>query len=54
MLKARKEGVIDKVPNRFIIAGHFTRADLTTFSDFGFSSDASAPCGKPMRRQKYR
>ena len=35
MLKARKERVIAKVPNRFIIAGHFTRADLTTFSDFG-------------------
>ena len=36
MLKARKERVIAKVPNRFIIAGHFTRADLTTFSDFGY------------------
>jgi hypothetical protein len=35
MLKARKERVITKVPKRFIIAGHFTRADLTTFSDFG-------------------
>ena len=35
MLKARKERVIAKAPNRFIIAGHFTRADLTTFSDFG-------------------
>jgi hypothetical protein len=36
MLKARKECVIAKVPNRFIIAGHFTRADMTTFSDFGY------------------
>ena len=35
MLKARQERVINTVPRRFIIAGHFTRADLTTFSDFG-------------------
>ena len=35
-LKARRRGVIDKVPRRFVIAGHFTRADLTTFADFGF------------------
>ena len=34
MLKALKERVIDKVPNRFIISAHFTRADLTTFADF--------------------
>ncbi len=36
ILKARREKVIDKVPRKFIIAGHFTRADLTTFSDFGY------------------
>ena len=24
------------MPRRFVIAGHFTRADLTTFADFGF------------------
>ena len=36
ILKARRENVIDKVPRKFIIAGHFTRADLTTFSDFGY------------------
>jgi len=36
MLKARKERVIAKVPDRFIIAGHFTRADMTTFSDFSY------------------
>ena len=36
LLKARRENVIDKVPRKFIIAGHFTRADLTTFSDFGY------------------
>ena len=36
LLKARRENVIDKVPRRFIIAGHFTRADLTTFADFGY------------------
>jgi hypothetical protein len=35
MLKACKKGVIDKVPGRFIIAAHFTRADLTTFANFG-------------------
>ncbi len=35
MLKAMKKGVIAKVPNRFIIAAHFTRADLTTFANFG-------------------
>ena len=36
LLKARREKVIDKVPRKFTIAGHFTRADLTTFSDFGY------------------
>ena len=36
LLKARRRRVIDKVPRRFVIAGHFTRADLTTFADFGF------------------
>ena len=36
LLKARRGRVIDKVPRRFVIAGHFTRADLTTFADFGF------------------
>ena len=36
LLKARRTGVVDKVPSRFVIAGHFTRADLTTFADFGF------------------
>jgi hypothetical protein len=36
LLKARRRGVIDKVPRRFVMAGHFTRADLTTFADFGF------------------
>ena len=36
ILKARREMVIDNVPRKFIIAGHFTRADLTTFSDFGY------------------
>jgi hypothetical protein len=35
MLKARRERVIAKAPKRFIIAGHFTRADITTFADFG-------------------
>ena len=35
MLKACKEGVIDQVPHRFIISAHFTRADLTTFANFG-------------------
>ena len=35
-LEARRKGVIDRVPRRFVIAGHFTRADLTTFADFGF------------------
>ena len=35
MLKAVQEGVIDQVPTRFIIAAHFTRADLTTFTNFG-------------------
>ena len=34
LLKARRTGVVDKVPSRFVIAGHFTRADLTTFADF--------------------
>jgi len=34
MLVAVKQGIIAKVPNRFIIAAHFTRADLTTFKDF--------------------
>ena len=34
MLKAMKKGVIAKVPNRFIITAHFTRADLTTFAGF--------------------
>lgn len=36
MLKARQERVINTVPRRFIIAGHFTRADLTTFFGFWF------------------
>ena len=36
ILKARREKVIDNVPRKFTIAGHFTRADLTTFSDFGY------------------
>ena len=36
LLKARRTGVVDKVPSRFVIAGHFTRADLTTFADFGY------------------
>jgi hypothetical protein len=36
LIKARRKGVVDKVPSRFVIAGHFTRADLTTFADFGF------------------
>jgi len=36
LLKARKRKVIDKVPNKFVIAGHFTRADLTTFENFGW------------------
>jgi hypothetical protein len=35
-IKARRKGVIDRVPRRFVIAGHFTRADLTTFADFPF------------------
>ena len=34
LLKARQHGVIDQVPKRIVLAGHFTRADLTTFSDF--------------------
>jgi hypothetical protein len=34
--KARKHGVIDKIPRRFIVCGHFTRADLTTFDDFRY------------------
>ena len=33
--KARQKGVIDKAPSKFVVAGHFTRADLTTFADFG-------------------
>ena len=44
LLKARRKGVIDKVPSRFIIAGHFTRADLTTFADFGLLQ-AAHRCG---------
>ena len=36
MLKAQRKGVIDRVPRRFIITAHFTRADLTTFKNFGF------------------
>ena len=39
-LMARRSGVIDRVPGRFVIAGHFTRADLTTFADFGVLSVA--------------
>ena len=35
MLKALRQGVIAKVPRRFIITAHFTRADLTAFEDFG-------------------
>jgi hypothetical protein len=35
MLKARQQHVIAKAPKRFIVAGHFTRADITTFADFG-------------------
>ena len=35
-LEARRKGVIDRVPRWFVIAGHFTRADLTTFADFPF------------------
>jgi hypothetical protein len=34
MLVAVKQGVIAKVPNKFIVSAHFTRADLTTFKDF--------------------
>ena len=36
MLKACRKSVIDKAPKRFVIAGHFTRADMTTFSDFSY------------------
>ena len=35
MQKAVREGVIDRVPHDFIAAAHFTRADLTTFKNFG-------------------
>jgi hypothetical protein len=35
-LKAKRKGVIDRAPRRFVIAAHFTRADLTTLSDFPF------------------
>jgi hypothetical protein len=34
MLAARRKKIIEKVPSRFVVAGHFTRADLTTFADF--------------------
>ena len=32
--KALKEGVLDRIPSRIILAAHFSRADLSTLRDF--------------------
>ena len=36
LFKARKKKIIARVPRQLIITGHFTRADLTTFDNFGW------------------
>ena len=42
--KALKEGVLDRIPSRIILAAHFSRADLSTLRDF-VKPEAEGGCG---------
>jgi hypothetical protein len=52
--KAQKQHVIDKIPRRFIVCGHFVRADLTTFDDFWYFKRRIGAVRKPMGPRKCR